>query len=55
MKKIEWNKVTWYSQLAAVVVFIAALGIAFKFGIYYEYVYVQSSLFGTPVVPSLAP
>ena len=32
-KKIEWNKVTWYSKLLAVVVFIATFIIAFKLGI----------------------
>ncbi len=49
MIKIEWNKVTWYSKLAAVVVFLATFGIAFKLGIYYEYVYVQTSILGAPV------
>ena len=33
MKKIEWNKVTWYSKLAAVVVFVATFWIAFNLGV----------------------
>ena len=32
MKKIEWNRVTWYSKLLAVVVFLVTFGIAFCLG-----------------------
>jgi len=32
MKKIEWNRVTWYSKLLAVAVFLATFGIAFCLG-----------------------
>ncbi len=34
--KIEWNSVTWYSKLLAVVVFVVALFVAFCLGIQYE-------------------
>ena len=34
--KIEWNKVTWYSKLLAVVVFVATFILAFKLGMAYE-------------------
>ncbi len=30
--KIEWNKVTWYSKLAAVIVFVGAFVLAFWLG-----------------------
>ncbi len=33
---IEWNSVTWYSKLLAVVVFVVALFVAFCLGIQYE-------------------
>ena len=32
MKKIEWNRVTWYSKLLAVVVFLVTFGVAFYLG-----------------------
>lgn len=34
--KIEWNKVTWYSKVAAVVVFVLTFILAFKLGMAYE-------------------
>ncbi|GEM_PF-5038569 len=34
--KIEWNKVTWYSKLAAVVLFVGVAVGAFWFGRWYE-------------------
>lgn len=34
--KIEWNKVTWYSKLLAVAIFVLTFWIAFCFGIQYE-------------------
>ncbi len=36
MKKIQWNKVTWYSKLLAVVVFVATFFFAFYLGAQYE-------------------
>jgi len=30
--KIEWNKVTWYSKLLAVILFLLTFYIGFKFG-----------------------
>lgn len=32
MKKIEWNKVTWYSKLLAVLLFFIVLLIGFYLG-----------------------
>jgi hypothetical protein len=31
--KIEWNKVTWYSKLAAVILFVAVLFLGIYLGI----------------------
>jgi membrane-bound inhibitor of C-type lysozyme len=36
MAKIEWNKVTWYSKLIAVLVFLATFYIAFNIGREYQ-------------------
>lgn len=33
--KIIWNRVTWYSKLAAVIVFLATFGVAFWLGVQY--------------------
>ena len=45
---IEWNKVTWYSKLAAVVVFLATFLIAFNLGILWEQTHVETTLLETP-------
>ncbi len=45
---IEWNKVTWYSKLAAVVVFLATFLIAFNLGVLWEQTHIQTALFETP-------
>ena len=42
--KIEWNKVTWYSKLATLIVFIGTFVLAFAFGMLYENAYVQEQL-----------
>jgi hypothetical protein len=34
--KIEWNKVTWYSKLLAVVIFVATFYLGFYFGMIYQ-------------------
>ncbi|HVX90397.1 MAG TPA: hypothetical protein VHC20_02045 [Candidatus Paceibacterota bacterium] len=34
--KIEWNKVTWYSKLIAIVVYVGTFALAFWFGRMYE-------------------
>ena len=34
--KIEWNKVTWYSKLAAVIIYVGTFAIAFYLGRMYE-------------------
>jgi membrane-bound inhibitor of C-type lysozyme len=39
MKKIQWNKVTWYSKLAAVILFVIVFAWAFHLGRQYESVY----------------
>ena len=36
MMRIEWNRVTWYSKLAAVIVFLATFAVAFWLGRAYE-------------------
>jgi hypothetical protein len=41
---IEWNRVTWYSKLAAVVVFLATFVIAFNLGMMYEQVRINAAL-----------
>lgn len=50
--KIEWNRVTWYSKLAAVAVFLATFGIAFVLGILYEQVHVKTALIQTSALIS---
>ncbi len=45
---IEWNKVTWYSKLAAVVVFLATFLVAFNLGILWEQTHIETALFETP-------
>jgi len=30
---IEWNKVTWYSKLVAIIVFVATFYIAYELGV----------------------
>jgi hypothetical protein len=34
--KIEWNKVTWYSKLVAVIFFVVTFFTAFYFGVQYQ-------------------
>ncbi len=46
--KIEWNRVTWYSKLAAVAVFLATFYIAFSLGVFYEQIHAESTLNGAP-------
>ena len=41
---IEWNKVTWYSKLIAVAVFLATFVIAFDLGILWEQVRIETAL-----------
>ncbi len=36
MKKIEWNKVTWYSKLVALILFVVLPFIGFYYGMEYE-------------------
>ena len=33
---IQWNKVTWYSKLLAVIIYIATFGMGIYIGIQYE-------------------
>ncbi|HVB19732.1 MAG TPA: hypothetical protein VNF51_00375 [Candidatus Paceibacterota bacterium] len=48
---IKWNTVTWYSKLAAVVVFLGTFLIAFNLGILYEQVHVENALLEAPSIP----
>ncbi len=48
MKKIEWNKVTWYSKLAAVIVFVATFVVAFNLGVFSEEVHIETALSTVP-------
>ena len=41
---IKWNKVTWYSKLLALLVFVATFVIAFNLGILAEQTYLQMAL-----------
>lgn len=34
--KIQWNKVTWYSKLAAVIIYVCTFALAFWLGRMYE-------------------
>jgi hypothetical protein len=45
--KIEWNRVTWYSKLLAVIVFLATFGIAFDLGVYWEQIHVETAILPT--------
>lgn len=47
--KIEWNKVTWYSNVVAIVVFLATFGVAFYLGVYWEQKQIDETLMTTPV------
>jgi hypothetical protein len=33
---IVWNKVTWYSKLLAVIIYVATMGVGIYIGIQYE-------------------
>lgn len=46
--KIEWNRVTWYSKLLAVVVFLATFVVAFNLGILYEQARISAALIAAP-------
>lgn len=45
--KIKWNTVTWYSKLAAVVVFLATFIIAFDLGISWEEAHIETGIITT--------
>lgn len=45
---IQWNKVTWYSKVAAAILFVATFAIAFHLGIAWEQVQVENALIPTP-------
>ncbi len=51
---IEWNKVTWYSKLAAVIVFVATFFIAFNLGILWEKASIENALLARPAIGSEA-
>lgn len=45
---IEWNRVTWYSKLLAVAVFLATFVVAFNLGILYQQVLINTALLAAP-------
>ncbi|MFA6519908.1 MAG: hypothetical protein WCT41_03770 [Candidatus Paceibacterota bacterium] len=45
---VEWNRVTWYSKLLAVVVFLAAFIVAFNLGILYQQASINATLLVVP-------
>jgi len=47
--KIEWNKVTWYSKLLAVILFLVVLALGFYIGALYEMVKVQNDALSTSI------
>lgn len=49
--KIEWHKVTWYSKLLAVLVFLATFVVAFNLGVYWEQVNVETALIPVSDIP----
>lgn len=49
---IEWNKVTWYSKLLAVIVFLATFVVAFNFGRQYEKIYLSQPSVKVYTVPN---
>ncbi len=50
--KIEWDKVTWYSKLAAVVVFGAAFCIGLYIGMQYQFALDESIINGNSLIVS---
>ena len=55
-RAIEWNRVTWYSKLVAVVVFLATFFIAFNLGILWEQARIATAFLATPTpIKSHAP
>jgi hypothetical protein len=47
---IQWNRVTWYSKLAAMIVFAATFLIAFELGMYAEQVYLQAAIHASATI-----
>lgn len=47
--KIEWNRVTWYSKIAAVILFVGTFVLAFNLGILWEKTSIETAL--VPVTP----
>ena len=47
--KIQWNKVTWYSKVAALIIYVGTFALAFYLGRMYEathpdYVFMQQEV-----------
>ena len=51
---IEWNTVTWYSKLLAVLVFVATFAVAFYLGVLWERAQVASAPTAMPSPPPAA-
>lgn len=47
---IEWNRVTWYSWVAAILVFVGTFIVAFNIGILWEKAHIAMSITETPSV-----
>lgn len=52
--KVEWNRVTWYSKLFAVLVFLATFAIAFDLGALWEKAQLQTAILPAPVTGATA-
>ena len=50
--KIEWNKVTWYSKLAAVILFIGVLFLGIWLGMQYQYAVDQFNAADKLILPA---
>jgi membrane-bound inhibitor of C-type lysozyme len=53
MAKIHWNKVTWYSKLLAVILFLAIFAWAFHLGRQYEQVYERIAAANAPATSTV--
>lgn len=55
MLPIVWNKVTWYSQAAALVIFVGCFVIAFALGVRWEKTHLEATLAVHSAVTTTAP
>jgi hypothetical protein len=50
--KIEWNRVTWYSKVAAVIIYVGTFAIAFYLGQMYGSAYYSPNAIIIPEGPA---